>query len=51
MDKILTQDEINALFSSMAAEGAVVSGSSEASDIPDVNTVKYDFARGSLDFL
>ncbi len=45
MDKILSQEEINALFSTMATEGAVVAHSSEAPVAQDVNVVKYDFAR------
>jgi flagellar motor switch protein FliM len=45
MDKILSQDEINALFSTMTAEGAVVPESPDAPEIPDTDAVKYDFVR------
>ncbi len=45
MDKILSQDEINALFSTMASEGSVVPESPDSLVAPDANAVKYDFIR------
>jgi flagellar motor switch protein FliM len=45
MDKILSQDEINALFSTMATDGAVVAESADKPSLPETNAVKYDFIR------
>jgi flagellar motor switch protein FliM len=45
MEKILSQDEINALFSTMATEGAVMEESSDKASQPEVSASKYDFCR------
>ncbi len=45
MDKILSQDEINALFSTMATDGAVVAESADQPSLPETHAVKYDFIR------
>ncbi len=45
MDKILSQDEINALFSSMATDGTIVAEPADSPSPVELNTVKYDFVR------
>lgn len=45
MEKILSQDEINALFSTMATEGAVVPEAAENAPVAEIASTKYDFCR------
>ncbi len=45
MEKILSQDEINAWFSTMAADGAVVAESADMAGRPLTTAVRYDFIR------
>jgi flagellar motor switch protein FliM len=45
MEKILSQDEINALFSTMSQEGAVVEDTAGAGDARKLDVRKYDFCR------
>jgi flagellar motor switch protein FliM len=45
MDKILTQDEINALFSTMSAQGTVVVDVPDKASVPARNVSDYDFCR------
>lgn len=45
MDKILSQDEINALFSTMAKDGTVIAESSACACLAEANAVKYNFVR------
>jgi flagellar motor switch protein FliM len=48
MEKILSQDEINALFSNMSAEGAAVEESAAQGNAEERNVAKYDFCRSDL---
>jgi flagellar motor switch protein FliM len=45
MEKILSQDEINALFSSMAADGTVLENSGNKAEGQERAVSKYDFSR------
>jgi flagellar motor switch protein FliM len=45
MEKILSQDEINALFSSMSADGAVPDPTGGIAVGPERRVAKYDFSR------
>jgi flagellar motor switch protein FliM len=45
MDKILSQDEINALFSTMAGEGTGDSAASQSPAAPVPAAARYDFCR------
>jgi flagellar motor switch protein FliM len=45
MEKILSQDEINALFSTMATEGAVAPEAADKEAVPVIATTRYDFCR------
>jgi len=45
MEKILSQDEINALFSTMSTEGAVLENSSGKPAQTEANYSRYDFCR------
>jgi flagellar motor switch protein FliM len=45
MDKILSQDEINALFSTMSADGAALENSATGQGSADLQVARYDFCR------
>jgi flagellar motor switch protein FliM len=45
MEKILSQDEINALFSTMSTEGAALENTSSTPAQPETNYTRYDFCR------
>ncbi|MBZ5495442.1 MAG: flagellar motor switch protein FliM [Acidobacteriia bacterium] len=45
MEKILSQDEINALFSTMSSEGAALEDSTDKGSVVERNVSKYDFCR------
>jgi flagellar motor switch protein FliM len=45
MERILSQDEINALFSSMASGNSLLSGTKESAGEARASAVRYDFAR------
>ena len=48
MEKILSQDEINALFSNMSGEGVVAEESAAKGNAIERNVTKYDFCRPDL---
>jgi len=48
MEKILSQDEIDALFSNMSAAGAVVEEAAVKGNAQERNVTKYDFCRSDL---
>jgi len=48
MEKILSQDEINALFSNMSAEGVVDGEAAAHGTARERNVTKYDFYRSDL---